>query len=160
MQRAKSIFLPHGGGPMPILKDPGHNELTSFLQAKCKEWLGKPKAIILVTAHWETNQVNISASENTFLYYDYYNFPKEAYDIKFPAKGAPEIAQLIKQQLEQEGVKCILDNKRGLDHGVFIPMLLLTPECDIPIIQVSICALEDHKIIHNFPLSSFDQTNG
>jgi aromatic ring-opening dioxygenase catalytic subunit (LigB family) len=142
-RKAVSIFINHGGGPMPILKDPGHMELTSFLMTKGRLWLGKPKAIVLVTAHWETKITTISSSDKHSLLYDYYNFPKEAYTVEYNAPGSGEIAAKVQTIIVQNGVESVLDSKRGWDHGVFVPLILLSPEANIPVIQVSVLQSQD-----------------
>ncbi|KAJ3254881.1 hypothetical protein HK103_006777 [Boothiomyces macroporosus] len=140
---AKSIFLPHGGGPMPLLGAPSHKELIAFLNGKAKDWIGKPKAIIVVTAHWETKNPIISGASKHELYYDYYNFPPEAYQVKYDAPGSPEIAKKVFELLSNAGFHPEIDTKRGWDHGVFIPLKMVVPEANIPIVQVSVLESQD-----------------
>ncbi|KAJ3321913.1 hypothetical protein HDV06_003779 [Boothiomyces sp. JEL0866] len=142
-QMAKSIFLPHGGGPMPILGAPSHKDLIEFLNGKAKEWIGKPAAIVVVTAHWETKNPVISGASKHDLYYDYYNFPPEAYQIQYNAPGSPQVAEKVFQLLSDAGFKPELDTKRGWDHGVFIPLKMVVPDADIPVIQVSVLESQD-----------------
>ncbi|KAJ3162419.1 hypothetical protein HDU86_004900 [Geranomyces michiganensis] len=145
--RAPAIFLPHGGGPMPLLGDPGHKALIEFLQTKARAMLvnSRVKAIVVVTAHWETspNFVVSTATQNKLLY-DYGGFPKEAYDIPFPASGSPEIAARIASMLTTAGLPTTTDSKRGWDHGVFVPLkLVLGTNWSIPLISLSVCADQD-----------------
>ena len=142
MKLAPAIFANHGGGPMPILGDPGHADLTQTLKSM-QPWVNELKAIILVTAHWETTEVSITGQEKPGLLYDYYNFPPEAYKLKYPGKGSPTIANELKTKLQNAGFKANLDTKRDWDHGVYIPMMLLRPQADIPIVQVSVLASQD-----------------
>ncbi|CAF0909959.1 unnamed protein product [Didymodactylos carnosus] len=136
--RAVSMFIPHGGGPMPLLNDPGHRAIIEFLTGKARTLLGLPKAIILVTAHWEEHVPTISSAENHSLLYDYSGFPREAYHVKYPAKGSPSVAEQVKLALNKQGFHAKLDNRRGWDHGVFVPLLLLVPDANIPIVQLSV----------------------
>lgn len=131
------IYFSHGGGPLPILGDPSHKEMISFMK-KLPEELDKPKAIIVISAHWEEEVPTIIGNNNPPLYYDYYGFPKEAYEIKYPAHGNVEFANQIKQLFEKNNIQAVIDDKRGLDHGVFIPLLLMYPEADIPVTQISL----------------------
>ncbi|KAJ3272544.1 hypothetical protein HDV01_005496 [Terramyces sp. JEL0728] len=143
MNMAKSIFLPHGGGPMPVLGETSHTSLIHFLNGKAKEWIGKPSAIVLVTAHWETKHPIISGADKHNLLYDYYGFPPEAYKIQYNAPGAPKVAEKVHQLLANAGFKPELDSKRGWDHGVFIPLKLAVPDADIPIVQLSVLQSQD-----------------
>jgi len=143
--RAPAMFVQHGGGPLPLLNDPGHADLIKWMKTVGAKTLAdsKPKAIVLVTAHWETNVPTISSSSTHELYYDYYGFPSEAYELKYPAGGHPQVAERVRQLLEKAGFQAKMDPKRGWDHGVFVPMLLLRPEADIPVVQLSVLSSQD-----------------
>ncbi|KAH8701516.1 Extradiol ring-cleavage dioxygenase, class III enzyme, subunit B [Talaromyces proteolyticus] len=142
IKRAPSLFISHGAGPFAILGSPHQQPLVDL----CKEiqWvLDGAKGVIVVTAHWETDRPYVSSALNPELYYDYFDnlagqLPREAFEIKYPGKGDPELAQKIKDKLDQHGLQAILDDTRGWDHGVWVPMILLRPQADIPIVQVSI----------------------
>jgi aromatic ring-opening dioxygenase catalytic subunit (LigB family) len=115
---APVISLSHGGGPMPLLGDPSHREITSSLKSKVPKILKlgtseAPKAIILVTAHWSTDKVTISSGSKHDLLYDYYGFPPESYEIKHNAPGSPEIASEVEKALKDAGIKCEKDAERG-----------------------------------------------
>lgn len=101
-----------------------------------------PRAIIVVTAHWSQRSPTISSASRHRLYYDYGGFPPESYKLKYDAPGSPEVAQEVKAALEKEGLKPSLDDERGWDHGVFIPFLLIHPQADIPIVQLSVLSSE------------------
>lgn len=131
------LYLPHGGGPLPLLGDVGHQEMVDFLITITPS-LGRPAAIVVISAHWEESQVSITGGEMPPLIYDYYGFPDEAYEIEYPAPGQPELAQRIYRLLQGNGVDARLDNKRGFDHGVFVPLKIMFPEADIPCVQVSL----------------------
>ncbi|KAF9870643.1 hypothetical protein CkaCkLH20_11949 [Colletotrichum karsti] len=148
MPRAAVVCVSHGGGPMPVLGDPGHASITASLKSRVPKILklntpDAPRAIVVVTAHWSEGDPTISSGASHELYYDYGGFPREAYALKYPAPGSPEIAQELKQALEREGLTPRLDSRRGWDHGVFIPMLLVNPAANVPIIQLSVLVSED-----------------
>ncbi|SFL95526.1 DODA-type extradiol aromatic ring-opening family dioxygenase [Marinobacter zhejiangensis] len=135
--QAPILFLPHGGGPLPLLGDPGHRELTEFLRA-IPEQLGTPEAIVVFSAHWETDTVSVTSAPNPALIYDYYGFPDESYTLSYPAPGAPELAQALIQQLREAGIDAAEEPQRGFDHGVFVPLKLMYPAANIPCIQLSL----------------------
>jgi aromatic ring-opening dioxygenase catalytic subunit (LigB family) len=141
--RAVSIFVPHGGGPMPLLGDPSHTQLIKYMTGPARKILGSPSAIVLVTAHWETPQPTISAAESHKLLFDYYGFPPESYKLTYAAPGSPSVAQDVFDLLKKEGFTPDLDMKRGWDHGVFVPLLLMVPDASIPVVQVSVLASQD-----------------
>ncbi|CAH2238482.1 extradiol ring-cleavage dioxygenase-like isoform X2 [Pararge aegeria] len=156
---APAVFVNHGGGPMPLLGDKDSIGLTRFLRDEVKKYvnLKELKAIILVTAHWEESKVTISSSEHHDLYFDYYGFPPETYKYRYDAPGDPELAKRIHTELTKAGIDSKLDPKRGWDHGVFVPMMLINPTADIPIIQISVLANqnpEEHynlgQVLHQF----------
>lgn len=136
------VFISHGGGPMPLLGDPQHAELVSLLKA-LPDRLRRPKLIVVISAHWESDAIAITSSATPALLFDYYGFPEESYRFSYPAPGAPQDAQEIANTLEQEGFKVVLDSQRGLDHGVFIPLMLMYPDAEIPVLQVSLAASLD-----------------
>lgn len=142
---APALFVNHGGGPLPLLGDEEHKGLTAFLRDEVKKHVNFKdlKAIILVTAHWQEKTVTISSSDHHDLYFDYYGFPPESYKYKYDAPGNPELAKQIQSSLVEAGIQAKLDPQRGWDHGVFVPMMLIKPEADIPIIQLSVLTSQD-----------------
>ena len=131
------LYLSHGGGPLPLLGDPHHQEMTDCLTAIAAE-LPKPSAIVMVSAHWEDSVVAVTSGANPALIYDYYGFPAEAYRIQYPCPGAPALAQELHRLLAQAGVATRLDDQRGFDHGLFVPLKLMFPAADIPCLQLSL----------------------
>jgi aromatic ring-opening dioxygenase catalytic subunit (LigB family) len=128
--RAPVIAICHGGGPLPLLNDPGHKHIINSLQTRVPSLLhltseDRPKAILLLTAHWETEQVTISSGSTHDLYYDYYGFPAESYQIKYDAPGDMEVAQLVSKTLDDAGIKSVLDSKRGTHQTTPSPLLSL-----------------------------------
>jgi len=138
------LFIPHGGGPLPILGDPRHQELIKFLE-KIKTRINKPSSIIIVSAHWEEEEVKITSGGKPSLIYDYSGFPEETYKIIYPAAGNPELANKIKILLNAQNINSELDTERGFDHGVFIPLKIMYPEASIPCVQISLLNNLDPK---------------
>jgi len=145
MNASNIIFISHGGGPMPLLGDPGHQEMVDRLN-ELSTVLPKPSAILVVSAHWEEAVPAITSGSNPELIYDYYGFPKESYEIQYPAPGEPELASRIHQALGQAGIESRLDDKRGYDHGMFVPLKMMYPEADIPVVQLSLSASLDPEL--------------
>lgn len=137
MQTADILFISHGGGPLPLLGDVGHQALVSCLQQLASQ-LNRPKAVIVFSAHWESTPVRVTTSANPSLLYDYYGFPPESYAIQYPCQGEPELAAQILSQLKAQGIDADAETERGLDHGVFVPMKIMYPDADIPCVQVSL----------------------
>lgn len=131
------LFISHGGGPMPLLGDAGHRDLVDRL-TELAGTLRKPSAILVISAHWEESVPTITSGANPSLIYDYYGFPSEAYSIEYPCPGEPTLAQQVYQALDQAGIPARLDDQRGFDHGLFVPLKLMYPAADIPCIQLSL----------------------
>lgn len=136
------VFVPHGGGPMPLLGDVNHRELTRFMQSLAAD-LPRPSAIVVITAHWEEEQVSICSSPAPGMLFDYYGFPPESYEFSYPAPGHPALANQIQQLLQEQRIDARLDNQRAYDHGTFVPLMLLYPAADIPVVQMSLLASLD-----------------
>jgi aromatic ring-opening dioxygenase catalytic subunit (LigB family) len=131
------VFVPHGGGPLPLLNDPAHRELIAFMRGLSAH-LPQPKAILLISAHWEEPVATLSSSLSPSMLYDYQGFPPATYEYQYPAAGKPELAQHIAHLLQAQGLEVRLDSKRGFDHGTFVPLMLIYPEADIPVVQLSL----------------------
>ncbi|MBF0200738.1 MAG: dioxygenase [Desulfamplus sp.] len=138
-QSASILYIPHGGGPLPLMDHGGHTALVSFLQ-QIPDQLIRPKEILVISAHWERDIPVITANPSPELIYDYFGFPEQAYKIDYPVPGAPDLAEKIYTLLTQARIKSKLDPARGLDHGVFVPLKLMVPKADIPCIQLSLTA--------------------
>ena len=134
---APVFYLPHGGGPLPLLADPHHLALTQFL-TQLGSTLATPQAILVISAHWEAEQPALTAAETPPLLFDYSGFPADSYQYRYPAPGAPALAHEIAAVLQQHGFAAKLDSRRGLDHGVFVPLMLLRPQADVPVLQLSL----------------------
>ncbi len=100
----------------------------------------------MISAHWEEDEVVITSGKNPPLIYDYYGFPDEAYDIKYPAPGDPVLANKIFNLLQKNGIKARLDEQRGFDHGMFVPLKIMFPDAKIPCVQLSLVNSLDPKL--------------
>jgi 4,5-DOPA dioxygenase extradiol len=128
-----SLFLSHGAPTLPLTESPAREFLVGLGRR-----LPRPKAILVVSAHWETAQPELNAIERNDTIHDFYGFPRALYDLRYPAPGAPELAAEIAAQLKAAGLDATLDGSRGLDHGAWVPLLLMYPQADIPVLQLSI----------------------
>jgi 4,5-DOPA dioxygenase extradiol len=131
------VYLSHGGGPLPILDDPGHKAMVDFM-VNLPSRLRRPDAILVISAHWEESAATVLGAEHPAMFYDYYGFSEKAYEITYPAPGSPELAARIIGLLDGEKIPARIDPKRGFDHGLFIPLKLIYPQADIPAIQLSL----------------------
>lgn len=148
--RAPSLFISHGAGPLPLI----HPDFEGYRQlvAKLGSRLDGVKGIILLSAHWECNEPEITALEDPGLYFDYgtvaagqKHVAPEAYETNYPVLGNAALAVEINQRLLDCGFKPVLNHKRGLDHGVFVPLKIMRPEADIPVVQVSVLTGKDEE---------------
>jgi len=135
--KAQIVYFSHGGGPLPILGDPGHKAMVEFMKWLPAQ-LRKPDLILVISAHWEEQAATLMGAQNPAMFYDYYGFPDEAYEITYPAPGSPEYAHKIAGYLEKNNIPSRIDPQRGFDHGLFIPLKLMYPEADIPCLQLSL----------------------
>lgn len=131
------IYLSHGGGPLPLLNDSTHFNMIEFMKDLSRT-IKIPKAIIVVSAHWEEDCFTITGAKKPNLLYDYYGFPEEAYKITYPVLGDCHLAKKIHNALKDNEIYSFVDKEKGLDHGVFVPLKLLYPQADIPTIQISL----------------------
>jgi aromatic ring-opening dioxygenase catalytic subunit (LigB family) len=136
-ERAQIVYFSHGGGPLPILGDESHQAMVDFM-VQLPSQLRRPDAILVISAHWEERAATLLGASSPPMFYDYYGFPDEAYDIVYPAPGSPDLAKRIAELLHKGNVPAQIDPQRGFDHGLFIPLKLMYPEADIPALQLSL----------------------
>ena len=131
------IYIPHGGGPLPLIDEENNKNLNAYLRS-IPQTVKRPDAIVVISAHWEESVISITASERPSLLFDYGGFPPETYEYEYPAPGHKKLAQRAADLLNKADIEARLDDERGLDHGVFVPLLLMYAEADIPCIQISL----------------------
>jgi len=128
-----SVFISHGS-PMHALEPGRAGEAWRALGSR----LGKPRAILIASAHWETDLPMLTGAERPQTIHDFYNFPEALYRLRYPAPGAPELARRAQGLLKEAGLGAAVDGTRGLDHGAWAPLLYAYPEADVPVVQVSV----------------------
>jgi 4,5-DOPA dioxygenase extradiol len=128
-----SLFVSHGS-PMHALEPGAAGEAWKALGRR----LPKPKAILIASAHWETNVPMLTGSEKPETIHDFHNFPEPLYRLRYPAAGAPAVAQRAQALLRDAGFTAAIDGCRGLDHGAWSPLLYMYPDVDVPVVQLSI----------------------
>ena len=134
---ADILYIPHGGGPLPLLGDAGHDKLVRFL-TEIPTRIRRPDAILIISAHWEELKPMVTSRKQPGLIYDYSGFPEEAYAIEYPAPGQPELAEEIVGLFKSKGRTAWRHSQRGFDHGVYIPLKIMYPDASIPCIQLSL----------------------
>lgn len=129
-----SYFICHGAPTLAVEK----NDYTLFLKSLGQK-IGKPKAIVIFTAHWESEVLSITSNDNVYeTIYDFSGFPRDLFTIKYPAKGSSAIAGQLQKQFEKHGIPTRFDMRRGLDHGSWVVLRWLFPKADIPVVQLSV----------------------
>lgn len=146
--RQPAIFLPHGGGPCFFMEwtwgpaDTWH-KTQHFLEELAATLPAMPKAILVVSGHWEEAAFTASAAAEPRLIFDYSGFPEHTYRLTWPAPGEPELASRVVQLLKEAGLPAELSANRGFDHGVFVPLKVAFPEAQIPVVTLSLAASLD-----------------
>ncbi|MDX9875752.1 MAG: class III extradiol ring-cleavage dioxygenase [Spongiibacteraceae bacterium] len=137
-----SLYIPHGGGPCFFMDDPQGmwTRLGDYLRGLPATLPARPKAIVLISGHWVTPGFTVTGAAQPELIYDYYNFPPHTYELQYPAPGAPELAARIVGLLQAADLPASIDARRGFDHGMFIPLKLVCPAADVPVVQLSLRA--------------------
>ncbi len=139
--RLPTYFISHGGGPWPWMKKEmgdAYAQLEASLADMPRQIGRTPKAILMISAHWEAPVFTAQGSAKPPMIYDYGGFPAHTYSVRYDAPGAPELAQRVKQLLEAAGLPAAIDPERGYDHGMFAPMAAIYPKADVPVVQLSL----------------------
>ncbi len=136
-----TFFISHGGGPC-FWMDWGPSDpflgLATFFKNFSKDLARKPKAILVISAHWEEEEFTIQTNPKPSMLFDYQGFPENTYRLKYPASTSAALIARTKELFKAAGVKLNEDPSRGYDHGLFVPFLLMYPDADIPIVQLSL----------------------
>lgn len=128
-----AVFVSHGA-PNVILYD---SPTRQFL-AGLGEQLGRPRAVVAISAHWEAPTPTVNATLQPRTIHDFFGFEPPLYQMNYPAPGAPALAHEVATRIESAGMRAVVDNARGLDHGVWVPLKLMYPQADIPVTQISV----------------------
>lgn len=138
-----AVFVSHGGGPWPWMDGPFramHARLEASLRALPALLERPPRAVLLVSAHWEEPTFTLGGAATHALLFDYSGFPEETYRLRYPARGEPPLAGRAAALLRSAGLPAALDTTRGLDHGAFVPLALAWPGAEIPVVPMSLRA--------------------
>jgi 4,5-DOPA dioxygenase extradiol len=128
-----SVFVSHGAPTLILTPCPARDFLANLGAS-----LGRPTAILCVSAHWESRAPAVSAAERPETVHDFYGFPEPLYRLRYPAPGAPALADRAATLLGTAGLACKRDPAQGLDHGAWVPLMLMYPEADIPVAQLAV----------------------
>jgi aromatic ring-opening dioxygenase catalytic subunit (LigB family) len=145
--RLPTLFISHGGGPWPWIEDMRRDF------ARTARWLAelpgtlpaKPAAILSVSGHWEEDDFTVSGAQQPPMVYDYYNFPPHTYHIRYAAPGSPAVAARVSELLGKARISHRTDDKRGFDHGTFVPLAVMYPDADVPVVSMSLRANLDPR---------------
>jgi aromatic ring-opening dioxygenase catalytic subunit (LigB family) len=139
--RLPTFFLSHGGGPWPFMDGDyrqAHAKLEASLQALPASLPEKPKAILMISAHWEEAAFTVMTSPAPGMLYDYGGFPAHTYEVVYPAPGDPVLAERVIALIEAAGLPAARDARRGFDHGAFCTLVPMYPDADVPVVQLSL----------------------
>ncbi|MGH8667365.1 MAG: DODA-type extradiol aromatic ring-opening family dioxygenase [Burkholderiales bacterium] len=140
--RLPTYFLSHGGGPWTHMK-PQLGGMYDTLEASLQDiprQLGhaKPRAVLVVSGHWEEDDFSVMSGARPPMIYDYQGFPAHTYEIRYDAPGSPEVAARVRELLVAAGLPARLDGERGYDHGTFVPLYAIYPDADVPVLELSL----------------------
>lgn len=137
------VYLPHGGGPWPFV-DLGFSDaretsaLLSYLRSVAALPGERPRALLVISSHWEEAVPTVMTAERPPMLYDYYGFPPESYHLTWPAPGEPSVAARVRELLHRGGFESAENPVRGYDHGTFVPLKVTYPDADVPVVQLSL----------------------
>jgi len=141
MRILPTYFVSHGGGPWPFMQTEygqTYAKLEAALQDMPRQIGVTPKAILMISAHWEEPEFTVMANPAPGMIYDYSGFPEHTYHISYPAPGSPELAHQVQLLIQQAGISAKLDLQRGFDHGTYSALFPIYPNADVPIVQLSL----------------------
>ena len=137
-----TYYIPHGGGPWPFMPERAAalGSLAAFLRGLLAAGATAPRAIVVVSGHWEEPVPTVSSRPDYSMLYDYYGFPEDTYRLQYPAPGSPAVAREVVDALAAAGLPSATEHERGYDHGVFVPFMLVAPDATIPVVPLSLVA--------------------
>lgn len=139
--RLPTFFISHGGGPWPwMTAESGrtYDALAAALRRLPQDTGARPRAVLMVSAHWEEREFTVQAHPSPGMIYDYGGFPDYTYRIRYAAPGSPALAERVRALLEGAGIPAASDAERGFDHGMYAPMVVIYPDADMPTVQLSL----------------------
>lgn len=140
------LYLSHGAPP--LADDARWTRELADWSAQLTATHGKPRDILMVSAHWEDEPVSVSATSGRVpLVYDFWGFPRKYYEVSYDAPGAPDLAGSIESLLAASGESVRRDETRGLDHGAYVPLVEMYPDADVPVLQLSLPTLDPHRLV-------------
>lgn len=140
-ERMPTVYIPHGGGPCFFMEwqpRDAWDTMAAYLRGIVERLPRRPRAIVMVSAHWLESGLAVTGGARPGLIYDYYGFPPHTYTLQYPAPGEPALARQVAALAGAAGFAPRIDEARGFDHGMFIPLLLMVPQADIPVVQLSL----------------------
>jgi aromatic ring-opening dioxygenase catalytic subunit (LigB family) len=143
VQRLPVYFISHGGGPWSFMDDEArapYAVLARELEDMPRQIGTTPKAILMISAHWEEPEFTLMANPRPPMIYDYYGFPDYTYRIRYDAPGDPTLAARVAALIEAAGMPARVDPERGFDHGAYTPLHVMYPRADVPVVQLSLKA--------------------
>lgn len=141
MERLPTFFISHGGGPWPWMQAQtrgAYDVLSRSLQQMPADAGGSPRAMLMISAHWEEPGFTVMANPKPPMLYDYYGFPEFTYQVQYAAPGDPALARRTVELITAAGLPAAVDSERGFDHGAFSPMAVAWPAADLPLVQLSL----------------------
>lgn len=114
------------------------DELGRYFEGLLASLPERPKAVLMISAHWEEERATVSTLAQPDMLFDYYGFPAHTYELHYPADGSPDLAKQVQALLSAAGIEIGTDDQRGFDHGVFVPMLKIDPEASLPVVMLSL----------------------
>ena len=143
-ERLPTLYIPHGGGPCFFMDPPPGlprdlwERMGAYLRGIDASIGGRPKSVLVISGHWETERPTVNTGTRPPLLFDYYGFPEHTYRLTYPAAGSPSLARRVRELLSAADIPSDEEPERGLDHGVFVPFKLIYPDADVPVVQLSL----------------------
>jgi aromatic ring-opening dioxygenase catalytic subunit (LigB family) len=142
--RLPTLCIPHGGGPCFFMETPPGlprdlwDRMAAYLRGIDASLGARPKSVLVISGHWETDRPTVNCATRPPLLFDYYGFPEHTYRLTYPVAGSPPLARRVRELLAAAEIPSDEEPERGLDHGVFIPFKLIYPDADVPVVQLSL----------------------
>ncbi|MER1973891.1 MAG: class III extradiol ring-cleavage dioxygenase, partial [Psychrobacter alimentarius] len=133
LAKLPALFISHGAPTLAI-----EQSATTSALARIGQNLPKPRAIVIMSAHWQSAKLEISSNPQPKTWHDFSGFAPELYELQYPAAGQPALAESLAHQLTARGIRCSINPMRACDHGVWAPLIHMYPQADIPIVQISL----------------------